>query len=65
MDNPIEFKHKDIIESVYSNKLYKVIEPDKKGMAILLNIETGLKENWNSCNNPHFIKSSNQLKLKI
>lgn len=63
MLNPISFKPKEFIKSVYSNKIYEVLEPDKKGMAILINTETNSKEHWNSCNNPHFIKIEKQLEI--
>jgi hypothetical protein len=63
MNTPIEFKKQDFIKSVYSNKIYEVMEPDKKGMAILRNTETNRKENFNACNNPHFVKQENQIKL--
>jgi len=56
MLNPCCFTAKDFIESIYSGKVYQIIEPNKKGMAKLKNIETELVENWNSCNNPHFKK---------
>ena len=63
MNNPISFKQGDFIRSVYDLKVYEVIEPDKKGMAKLLNTETNGIENWNSCNNPHFLKQEKQLQL--
>lgn len=61
--NPIQFKSGDTIQSVYDSKVYEVIEPDKKGMAKLKNIETLGIENWNSCNNPHFKIFEGQLTL--
>lgn len=63
MNNPIAFKKGEFIKSVYDYKIYEVFEPDKKGMSILINTETNGKENWNSCNNPHFIKQEKQLQL--
>lgn len=63
MNNPIHFNKGDFVRSFYSEKHYEVIEPDKRGMAILLDVETGRKEDWNSCNNPHFEKQTPQLKL--
>ena len=65
MYNPKDFNINDIIESVYSVNLYKVIEPYKKGMAKLKNVDTLMIENWNSCNNPHFVKAESQLKLNL
>ena len=62
MRNPIDFKPEQIVMSVYSNKVYMIME-HKKGMSKLLNVETGRIENWNSCNNPHFTEANAQLKL--
>lgn len=65
MLNPINFNKGDFLRSVYSDKYYEVIEPDKRGMATLYDIETGRSETWNSCNNPHFEKKQPQLKLEL
>ena len=49
----------DYMKSIH----YKVIEPDKKGMAKLLNLDTNEEEDWNSCNNNHFNKLEGQLDI--
>ena len=61
MNNPIEFKPGESIMSIYTNKMYEVIE-HKNGISKLYNIQTGIIENWNSNNNAHFVKQ-NQLQL--
>jgi len=63
MYNPNRFTKDELIKDVHTEKVYKVVEPDKKGMAKLLNIESGIVENWNACNNPRFIKQLSQLSL--
>lgn len=55
--NPCNFSQGELIKSVYTGKLYTVIEPDKNGMAKLKN-EYGEIETWNACNNPHFKKAN-------
>lgn len=64
-NNPIVFKLGDTIQSVYDCKIYEVVDPDKKGMAKLRNVETNGLENWNSCNNPHFKIFEGQLRLTL
>lgn len=55
MRNPIEFENKDVIQSVYSGKIYTVLDNGRKsGMAFLA--INGRIEKWNSCNNAHFTK---------
>lgn len=49
----------DYMKSIH----YKVIEPDKKGMAKLLNLDTNEEEDWNSCNNNHLNKLEGQLEI--
>lgn len=61
--NPVNFKPKDFIISVYTGKVYEVIENDKNGMAKLLNTQTGIEEDWNASNNPHFKLTISQLQL--
>ena len=63
--NPFNFSMNDTITSVYSSKIYKVIVPDKNGIAKLLNIKNNVIENWNSYNNPHFTKCKSELQLSI
>ena len=58
--NPGEFNSGDVIQSVYSNKVYKVVEREnRRGISILRNLFTGNDEMWNSHNNRHFIPLSN------
>lgn len=41
----------------------KVVEPDKRGMAILYNLSTRKNEDWNAENNFRFTKLEGQLEL--
>jgi len=52
--NPIKFNIGDIIESIYNKQKYKVIDPDKKGISKLLNLESNVVQDFNSTSNPHF-----------
>lgn len=60
--SPYHFPINTIIQSFYSNEYYILIDI-KAGMAKLLNIDNNYLEDWNACNNPHFIKVPQQLKL--
>lgn len=62
--NPNEFVKGDIILNFYYEQLYEVVEPEKNGMSLLKNINTGVVETWNANNNRHFIKEDSfQMKL--
>jgi hypothetical protein len=63
--NPISFQKGDFIKSVYDGKVYEVKDPDKKGMAKLREENSDRSEDWNSCNNPHFIKIPAQTQIQF
>jgi hypothetical protein len=63
MMNPCAFNVGDIIEDFYTKDHYKVVEPDKRGMAILLNLKSQKNEDWNAENNFRFTKLEGQLEL--
>ena len=63
MNNPCDFKTGDIIEDFYTKDHYKIVEPDKHGMAILYNLSTRKNESWNAENNFRFTKLKGQLEL--
>ena len=65
MNTPSEFKESDILEDFYTENHYKVVEPDKNGMAVLFNLSTQKNEVWNSCNNCRFTKLEGQLEIKF
>jgi len=44
-DSPSHFKKGDIVRDVYRNNFFEIIEPDKKGMAKLKQIDTGYIHN--------------------
>lgn len=54
LKNPASFQIGNIVQSVYSGLLYKIVEPNKNGMSKLKNIRTGQVEDWNAENNPRF-----------
>ena len=56
--NPIEFNEGEIIQSVYTGELYRVDKFYGNGMVLLYKIKSRATENWNACNNRHFIPFS-------
>ena len=63
MDNISDFGDGDIIQSIYSGIIYKIIYRDKNGIAVLINLTTGQTERWNAYNNRHFFALKGQLNL--
>lgn len=53
--NPAHFKVGDIVINKYNGVIYNVIEPDKKGMAVLEDVNTKINHKYNAHNNAHFI----------
>ena len=53
--NPIDFPEGSVIQSVYSGKVYVITKHFKNGMCNLLQPDKNINENWNACNNVHFI----------
>lgn len=53
--NPIEFSEGSVIQSVYTGELYRVEKFYGNGMVLLYKIRSRATENWNACNNQHFI----------
>ena len=53
--NPIDFPEGSIIRSVYTNKVYVITKHFSNGMCNLLQPSINWNENWNACNNQHFI----------
>lgn len=55
--NTNAFEVGDTVVSKYSKEQYEVVQPDsKQGMGKLKNLNTGVVEDWNANNNPHFVK---------
>lgn len=52
--NPCDFSEGSVIRSVYSDKVYVITKHFSNGMCNLLQSASRC-ENWNACNNPHFI----------
>lgn len=57
--NPIEFSEGSVIQSVYTGELYRVDKFYGNGMVLLYKIKSRATENWNACNNRHFIPFHN------
>ena len=53
--NPCDFPEGSVIRSVYSGKVYVITKHYKNGMCNLLQPDKNINENWNACNNAHFI----------
>lgn len=56
--NPIEFSEGSVIQSVYTGEIYRVDKFYGNGMVLLYKIKSRATENWNACNNRHFIPFS-------
>lgn len=56
MKNPIEFAEGTYIQSIYTGKVYKITKFFKNGMCNLFCEDTRSNENWNACNNAHFVE---------
>lgn len=53
--NPIDFPEGSVVRSVYSNKVYVITQHYKNGMCNMYRPDAKSNENWNACNNQHFI----------
>lgn len=51
-----DFNKGDIVRDIYRGHIYEVIEPDKRGMGHLRNVDTDEIETLNAHNNAHFEK---------
>lgn len=54
--NPSCFPLGSYIKSVYSGKVYQITQFYKNGMRNLYQPYLNSNENWNDCNNPHFVR---------
>lgn len=53
--NPSDFPEGSVIRSIYSGKVYVVSRHYSNGMCNLFQPDIRVNENWNACNNRHFI----------
>lgn len=53
--NPIDFPEGSVIRSVYSGRVYVITKHFKNGMCNMYRPDIRANENWNACNNQHFI----------
>ena len=53
--NPCDFPEGSFIMSVYTGKVYQITRHYTNGMCNLLQPNSRCNENWNACNNAHFI----------
>lgn len=63
--NPAHFKKGDFVIDKYRRDIYEIIEPDKRGMAVLENIKTKWRQDYNAHNNAHFILYEQTIEDKI
>lgn len=52
--NSKNFKKGDIVKDIYTGEILEVIEPDKRGMGKMRNVETGSISTPNADNNAHY-----------
>ena len=53
--NPSDFPEGSIVRSIYSGKIYIITKHYSNGMCNMMQPATRCNENWNACNNQHFI----------
>lgn len=53
--NPCSFPEGSIIRSKYSGIVYQITKHFRNGMCNMYRPDIRANENWNACNNPHFI----------
>lgn len=53
--NPIEFAEGSIVRSIYSGKVYIITKHFNNGMCNMYRPDIRANENWNACNNAHFV----------
>lgn len=51
-----EFQKGDIVKNIYTNEVFEVVNPDKKGMGELRNVDNDSIDTPNAHNNAHYIK---------
>lgn len=59
--NPCEFPEGSIIQSIYTKKVYVITKHFKNGMCNLYQPSLRYNENWNACNNRHFVSVQTDL----
>lgn len=53
--NPCEFPEGSIVRSVFSGIIYQITKHYRNGMCNMYRPDIRANENWNACNNRHFI----------
>lgn len=53
--NPCDFAEGSVIRSIYTGTVYVITQHYKNGMCNLYQPTLRKNENWNACNNQHFI----------
>lgn len=51
-----EFQKGDIVKNIYTNEVFEVVNPDKRGMGELRNVDSDIIDTPNAHNNAHYIK---------
>jgi hypothetical protein len=63
--NPCEFPEGSTIRSVYTNRVYIITKHYKNGMCNLFQPSLRCNENWNACNNRHFVLVEDNVSLGV
>lgn len=53
--DPCAFPEGSVLQSVYSGKIYVLTKHFRNGMCNMYRPDLRMNENWNACNNKHFI----------
>ena len=53
--NPCDFPEGSLVRSKFSGKVYQITKHFKNGMCNMYRPDIRANENWNACNNQHFI----------
>nr|DAG98790.1 MAG TPA: hypothetical protein [Herelleviridae sp.] len=62
--NPCDFPEGSLVKNIYSGKIYVITKHFKNGMCNMYRPDIRSNENWNACNNAHFI-SADYISLAI
>ena len=55
--DPCNFPEGSFVRSKFSGKVYQITKHFKNGMCNMYRLDIRANENWNACNNQHFISA--------
>ena len=53
--NPCDFAEGSVVRSIHTDRVYHIVKHCWNGMSLLYQPDFRKTENWNACNNQHFI----------